>query len=255
MTIGIDGKSPVTVTLAPGTYTQLGLANELQTELNSTLASKGVSVNVATSNNQLTITSSSYGGASKISDLSGSALSTLGLTGNETSAGTDVQGSFIVNGVTEAAKGVGQILTGLTTNSKTADLAVVVTLNPSQIPAGGTDSTLSVTRGIASSLDNTLKGLLDPVDGAMTLIANQITKSISDAQTEVTNQTTALNTQQTALMQQFAALETVMANLQQTSNLLTSVLQGSNSSSSSSASSAATTAANYSNPTSSSSSG
>lgn len=255
LTLSLDGKSAITVNLAPGSYSQLGLANEIQTELNAALASSGASVVVTTNNNQLSISSGSYGSASKINSLSGSAIAALGFSGSETSTGTDVQGSFIVNGVTETAKGVGQILTGLTTNTNTADLAVVVTLNPSQIQAGGTDSTLSVTRGIASSLDNALKSLLDPVDGTITMMANQITQSITDAQTEVTNQTNAMNDQQTQLMQQFAALETVLSNLQQTSNLLTSMLSSSSSSSgSSSSSSAATSAANYSNPTSSSSS-
>lgn len=246
LTLSLDGKAAVTVSLTAGTYTQLGLANEIQNQLNASLASSGGAVSVTTSNNQLSITSSSYGSASKINGLSGSALSALGLTGTETSTGTDVQGSFTVNGVTEAAKGVGQILTGLTTNTNTADLAVVVTLNPSQILAGGTDSTLSVTRGIASSLDNLLKGLIDPVSGPMTTIANQITQSITDAQTEVTNQTNAMNAQQTALMQQFAALETTLASLQSTSTLLTQMLSSSNGSSSSS-SSASSTAANYAN--------
>ena len=39
-----------------------------------------------------------------------------------------------------------------------------------------------------------------------------------------------MNAQQTALMAQFAALETVMSNLQATSNLLTSALANANSS-------------------------
>ena len=189
-------------------------------------------MSVAVKNNALVINSASYGSASKVNTLSGNALSALGFTGSETSTGTDVAGSFIVNGVTETAKGVGQILTGNSDNTNTADLVVVVSLTASQIASGGTDSTLAVTRGLASALDDSLKTLLDPVDGQMTQLANQMTKSIADAQNEVTSQTAAMTSQQTALLQQFAALESVMANLQTTSNLLTTAFTSSSSSSS-----------------------
>ena len=250
LTVNVNGKGAVSVSIAPGTYSQVSLANEIQSELNAKLSSSGSSVTVSTSNNNLSITSDVYGAASQISGLSGSALSALGYTGSETSTGTDVVGSFVVNGVTETAKGVGQILTGDTANANTSGLVVVVSLTPGQITAGGTDSTLSVTRGLASSLDTALSSLLDPVNGQLTQIGSQITKGITAAQADVTTQQNALNAQQTALLQQFAALETVMANLQQTSSLLSSALATANSSSSSSSSTAsAAVSPNFSNTT------
>lgn len=237
LSLSLDGKASGSITLASGTYTQLQLANEVQLEINSALAANGASATVSVSSNKLVITSDRYGSASKISGLSGSALSALGYTGAETSTGTDVAGSYVVNGVTETATGVGQILTGNANNANTAGLSVVVSLTPSQIGGGGTDSNLTVTRGLASTLDNTLKDLLDPVNGQISLIANQISKSISDAQADVTKETTAMSAQKTALLQQFAAMETTLANLQQQGNLLTSVLANSNTNSSSSNSS------------------
>ncbi len=237
LSLKIDGKASGTITLASGTYSQQALATELQTDINAAVAANGGSVTVSVSNNNLQITSNSYGASSGVTSLSGSALTALGYTGTETSTGTDVQGSFVVNGVTEAATGVGQILTGNSTNTNTSGLEVVVSLKPSQIVAGGTDSTLAVTQGLASILNNSLQSMLDPVNGQITTIGNQITKEITSAQADVTTQTNAMNAQQTALMAQFAALETVMANLQQTSNLLTSALANSGSSSSSSSAS------------------
>ena len=127
LSLSIDGKSSGTVTLASGTYTQQALANEVQTEINAALAANGGSVAVSVNNNNLVITSNTYGSAFQDHGVVGiGGLSALGYTGSETSAGTDVAGSFVVNGVTESATGVGQILTGNSTNANTSGLEVVV---------------------------------------------------------------------------------------------------------------------------------
>ncbi len=65
----------------------------------------GDSVSAAVVNNNLTITSSRYGAAAQVTMNSGTALAALGFTGGESAKGTDVAGSFLVNGVTEAAIG------------------------------------------------------------------------------------------------------------------------------------------------------
>lgn len=249
LSLNIDGASSGSITLPSGTYTQLALANAVQKAINASVSTSGASVTASVNNNHLVLSSNVYGAQSKITGLSGSALSSLGYTGSETSTGTDVQGSFTVNGVTEAATGVGQILTGNASNANTSGLTVVVTYTPTQIASGGTSSTLTVTQGLASSLTNTLQSLLDPVNGQVTAIGSQITKQISSAQQDITTETAAMNAQQSALMSQFAAMETVMANLQQTSTLLSAALASTNSSSSnsSSASSAVSSAPNFAN--------
>ena len=243
ISLTIDGAASGTITLASGTYSQLALANEIQTEINSKVAANGKSVSATISNNNLVITSDRYGAASSITGISGSALTALGYSGTESSTGTDVAGSYVVNGVTETATGIGQILTGNSANSNTSGLVVVVSLTPAQILAGASNSTLTVTRGLAATLDNSLKSLLDPVNGQLTLLGNQITKSINDAQAEVTAQTASVSDEQAKLLSQFAALETVLANLQSQSNLISSAFSGSSSSSTATAA----TSSNFSN--------
>ncbi len=222
LVLSIDGKTTGTITLAAGIYTAQALANELQTQINASAQPNGSSVAVSVNNGNLQIISGRYGSASKVSVTSGSALSALGFGGTENSTGADVAGSYVVNGQTEAATGVGQILTGNSANTNTSGLSVVVSLTPSQIAVAGTDSSLTVTRGIASTLNTTLTNMLDPVSGTITLIANQISKQIQNAQKDVNTKTAAMNAQQAALMRQFASLESVMANLQSESSLLTS---------------------------------
>jgi flagellar hook-associated protein 2 len=218
----VDGKSSGPITLTAGTYTPQALANEMQSRINAAILPNGGSVAVSLVGGKLEITSGRYGRASTVSADSGSALAPLGFTGTETASGVDVAGSYVVNGQTEAATGVGQILTGASANSNTAGLTVVVSLTPSQISPGGTDSSLTVTRGIASSLDRLLQGMLDPVSGQVTQLAQQFTDQIQNAQNDVNTQTTAMNAQQAALLRQFASLESVLANLQSQSSLLNS---------------------------------
>lgn len=231
LVVTVDGKTSSTITLASGTYTAQSLTNEVQSKINAAILSNGSAVTVSLNSGKLAITSGRFGTASTISADSGSALSALGFAGGESSTGIDVAGSYVVDGVTETATGVGQILTGNSTNSNTAGLSTVVTLTPSQILPGGNDSTLTVTRGVAANLEGLLKGMTDPVTGQLTQLSNQFAKQIQAAQDDVTKQTTAMNTQQAALMRQFASLETVLANLQSQANLLTSAFSSSSSSS------------------------
>lgn len=228
LVVTIDGKTSSTMTLASGTYTAQSLANELQKEINGAMTANGSSVSVSLDSGKLVVRSDRYGSASTVSIVSGSSLADLGFAGTESDVGADVAGSFVADGQTEAATGVGQILTGVSTNKNTAGLTVVVTMNPGQVPPGGVDSTMSVTRGIASSVQAMLDGMLDPVNGQMTLIAQQFTNQIQAAQADVTKQTAAMNLQQANLMRQFASMESAMANLQSQANLLTSAF-GSNS--------------------------
>lgn len=231
LVLSVDGKTSSTITLASGTYTAQSLANEVQSKINAAILANGSAVTVSLNSGKLAITSGRFGTASTISADSGSALSALGFAGGESSTGIDVAGSYVVNGVTETATGVGQILTGNSTNANTAGLSTVVTLTPSQILPGGNDSTLTVTRGVAANLEGLLKGMTDPVTGQLTQLSNQFAKQIQAAQDDVTKQTTAMNTQQAALMRQFASLETVLANLQSQANLLTSAFSSNSSSS------------------------
>eukprot|EP00456_Euglypha_rotunda_P009787 TRINITY_DN1228_c0_g1_i6.p1 TRINITY_DN1228_c0_g1~~TRINITY_DN1228_c0_g1_i6.p1 ORF type:complete len:782 (-),score=205.52 TRINITY_DN1228_c0_g1_i6:538-2883(-) len=222
LVITLDGKTSSTITLASGTYTAQQLANEVQTEINAAMLPNGSTSSVTLDNGKLVVTSGRYGTASTISINSGTSLSALGFTGSESSTGIDVAGSFVVNGQTEVATGVGQILTGNSANANTDGLSVVVTLTPSQITPGGVDSTMKVTRGVAANVSSMLTEMLDPVNGQITQIAKQFSDQIQTAQNDVNKQTTAMNLQQATLLRQFSQMETVLANLQAESNLITS---------------------------------
>ncbi|MCX7410920.1 MAG: flagellar filament capping protein FliD [Planctomycetales bacterium] len=220
LVVRIDEATSSTITLASGTYSQVDLARQVESQINAIMVSQGKQVSVSLSSQRLSLTSSRYGSKSEATVVSGSALASLGFDGTETDRGVDVAGSFLVNNVAEAATGSGQVLTGAVSNTNTSGLATVVTLTQSQLQVG-VDATLSITRGMASRLDSILQDMLDPVSGNIQKIDDRFQASITDATQRTSKETFAMDEQRTALVRQFASLETTMSNLRAQGDLLT----------------------------------
>ena len=221
--IRVDGTTSSTLTLTAGTYTPLSLSRELQDRINSAMSSTGQSVSVSLSGQKLVVASERYGTASEATVVSGTALSALGFAGTETDHGQDVAGQFLVNGVAEDATGIGRILTGSTTNTNTADLAVQVTLTSSQLQVG-TEATLAVTHGLASRLDNLLENILDPVSGRLQAISDRFRKSAEDARAATLQEAKGMDDRRAALVRQFANMEQTLGRLKSAGEFATNSL-------------------------------
>ena len=221
--IRVDGTTSSTLTLTAGTYTPLSLSRELQDRINSAMSSTGQSVSVSLSGQKLVVASERYGTASEATVVSGTALSALGFAGTETDHGQDVAGQFLVNGVAEDATGIGRILTGSTTNTNTADLAVQVTLTSSQLQVG-TEATLAVTHGLASRLDNLLENILDPVSGRLQAISDRFRKSAEDARAATLQEGKGMDDRRAALVRQFANMEQTLGRLRSAGEFATNSL-------------------------------
>ncbi len=230
LVVSVDDSTNATITLTEGNYTPLSLSRELKSQLNQVLSSLGRSVNVSLAGQKLVVTSDRFGVASKVTIVSGTALAALGFSGTETDQGQDIAGQFLVNGVTETATGVGQLLTGSATNANTADLAVRVTLTSSQLQSGA-DATLSVTHGLASRLGNVLENLLDPVSGRLKAISDVFTKNADEARAAALKEASAMDERKAALTRQFANMEQTLNRLKASgdfaTNSLSSLISGS----------------------------
>src|SRR4029079_6556267 len=101
--------------------------------------------------------------------------------------GLDVAGSFLVNGETEAAIGRGRVLTGNTDNTNTADLPCRVALTSSQVVTGP-EASLTVTRGVASRLDQVLGKLLDSTTGRVKQVEDSFDDQADDIQKVIDRQ-------------------------------------------------------------------
>jgi flagellar hook-associated protein 2 len=244
LTFSADGGTAQTVTIPAGTYTAQQLANVLQAQVtaNSTLSASNVQV--ALNGGALSITSSTYGSASSITVSGGTGLASLGFTSGQSGGGQDVAGHFVVGGNTEAATGSGQLLTGSSGNTNTAGLEVQVSLTPTQVATDPTIN-LTVSRGVASTLGQTLNGLTDPTTGRLQTITQSFQAQIQTIQNNINNINNEISQQETRLTAQFAAMEAIISQLKSESSVISTLAQdnvspfaasGSSSSSSSSGS-------------------
>jgi len=174
-------------------------------------------VTVGLQGNALTFTSGTYGQASTLSI---SAATVLGFRSAASAAGTDVAGSFLVNGKSESATGSGRLLTGNSGNANTDGLSVNVTLLPSQITTGA-EANLTVTQGVAAQLGKALNSLLDPTTGQLQNIDQNFQSQITAYQSQITQLQQEYNAKEAALTTEFTNMETTLSNLKNASNFIT----------------------------------
>lgn len=221
----IDGADSGDLTLSAGTYTPQDFANHLEAVINAAPSLAGRNVAVSLTGGAIKLTSATYGTQSEVTIGTGSANATLGFAGGEADYGQDVAGTFLVNGQSESATGRGQLLTGNSDNPFTADLQVRVSLTSADVVAGP-EADLTVTRGLAARLDQTLNSLLDPVTGRLKTISDGFDETIASLQQSIDRQTAEFTRQRESIVQEFIALETAISELNTTSSFLAAQLAG-----------------------------
>jgi flagellar hook-associated protein 2 len=217
LSVVVNGVSSSTLSLPPGTYTPAALAAMLQTVINSDppLQANQVSVDLADGN--IRVTSARYGSASSVEVASGTAASALGFAGGEKGTGTNVAGFFTVNGVTEAATGTGQVLSGNSGNANTDGLQLMVTA------ATATTAEVNVTQGVGGRLQPVLDKYLNPDNGRFKTIDNGFKTGTDDLDKSIARQTESVETKKQSLLSQFAAMETAVNKLRGLSTQLASL--------------------------------
>ncbi|MCA9084700.1 MAG: flagellar filament capping protein FliD [Planctomycetaceae bacterium] len=220
--IEVDGVE-TTVTLNEGTYTQQELADHLESVINGASDLNSRSVSVGLSSGTLNITSDSYGRSSTVKINGGTGLAALGFTAGTVGTGTDVAGTFIVDGQSESATGRGQLLSGNPDNEHTADLQLRILLGEADI-VSGPEADLDVTRGLAAGLDQILSDILDPVDGTLKSIDDRFDDQLDSIQTSFDRQKSLFDAQQQSLIEQFVSLESSLSELQSSGDFITSQL-------------------------------
>lgn len=224
LSLTIDGLS-LTVNLSEGLYTNEELTSELQSVINSHPDAAGRNVIVALEDdglggNKLAITSRIYGDSSEVKIDSGSALVALGLSGTENDIGADVEGVFRINGVVEQATGRGRLLVGQRDSEFTDDLQVRVTLTPDQVTAGS-ESEITLTRGLASTLGQLIGNFQDPEFGILKTVNERFEQEATDISDSIERQQEIFETQEQDLLAQFVALESALTELKSTESFLT----------------------------------
>ena len=208
------GDTTATVTLTAGSYTASALATQIQSAINGTSAfiTAGKTVSVTQALDVLTITATSYGSTSTASMTATTARTNLFGTPTATT-GVDAAGT--INGA--AALGSGQFLTGVTGNAAEG-LKV-------QIIGGltGARGTVDYSQGYAYSLNKLLGNFLASA-GSIASRTDGINKSITDIDLQRKTISRRLAATEALYRKQFSGLDTLVANMNTTSNSLSSML-------------------------------
>lgn len=219
LALTVNGVSSGAISLTQGSYESgADLAAELQARINgsSALSDSGISVTVDfTADNRFEIVSTRFGSDSsvEITALGTSSTATLGLAIGSGTAGRDVAGS--IGGV--AATGSGQTLRGAA-GSPSEGLVLDVT--------GGTTGergSVDVSSGVAVALGGILDGFLGN-DGLLALRSDGLQSGVSRIEEDREALNTRLEALEARYRSQFNALDSLLANLQSTSDFLTQQL-------------------------------
>ncbi len=204
----VNGLLATGVTIPAGSYTPETLVAILQQRINSAPPLEGNPVAVSLDQGgRIQIASQTYGGGSSVEVVGGTALADLGLTAGQSAVGTNVAGSFLVNGVPEAATGTGLVLNGVSGNANTDGLQVRSTL-----PTPGT-ANVTVGQGLASRLSAVIDKYLDAGNGRFKAINDTFARQTTDIDKTITRQNDTLTTKTAQLQAQFAAMESAVNQL------------------------------------------
>ena len=205
--LDIDGVS-TSITLAAGNYTADSLAAEIQSKINgaTAISSANINVSVTQSAGVLNITSDQFGSASTVSITGGSGSADLFGAPVETD-GVDVAGT--IGGF--IATGSGQILTG---TGDSSGLALQISGG-----AAGPRGIVDFASGFAVKLDQLVDNMLEN-DSLIDSRIDGINSSIEDIDTQRDSLNRRLDDVERRFRAQFAALDTLVANMTQTSNFL-----------------------------------
>jgi flagellar hook-associated protein 2 len=213
LAITVDGVS-ASVTLTPGTYSASALAAQVQAAVNgaAALGAAGAGVLVSESGGVLTLTSKRFGAISTLSAGGNAAAGLLGAA-PVASAGIDVAGTIGGAG----AVGNGETLTGA---SGTAASGLALQVSGGTL---GSRGRVEFARGYAHRLGALLDDLLSsagPISGR----TDGINRSIENLDERRATVERRLQTIEQRYRAQFAALDTLISNLQSTSNFLSQQL-------------------------------
>ncbi|HTQ10082.1 MAG TPA: flagellar filament capping protein FliD [Fimbriimonadaceae bacterium] len=238
-TLSFSGKlfgSTVNLTIPQGS-SQTDIINQI----NGDSRFSGLLQASADSSGHLVLTSLKSGSAGNFSVISTAAEdaqgdnSGIGTTGTDGTAikGTDLQGT--INGE-PATGGANGLLTGNSGNATTDGLQIKYTGTTT-----GAVGTVTVNKGVATTLNSLINSFTDPVSGLLTTENNSLTAQETDVNNSITQLQQQVADLTTQLQNEFANMETAIAQLQQQGQAISSFFGSSSSSSTSSTSSTAKT--------------
>jgi flagellar hook-associated protein 2 len=225
----VDGATSDEIILDAATYSSTsGLVDAIQAKINadSKIGTRGIKVEWvpgAVNAGRIRISSASYGSNSKVelvTSISNSGFTVLGLSAGTSYAGKDVAGTI----AGEAAEGKGQTLTSKKANKLTPELAIKVILDENQILSNAIEGKITVTRGVATRIQNLVDSLSRSADGTIDRRVKGYQSQVDDIQGRIEDYTKRLALRREALFQKFYDMEQAIGQLNSQGNFLSNQL-------------------------------
>lgn len=212
-----DGRSSEPIKIQEDLYTPTTLARAIQSELANDRVLGKRRIRVTAEDSRLKFTSGSYGSNSSISVEPGSdkKLDDLGLVNGTSVTGQDVKGT--IDGL--SAEGRGKLLVGKPP-TESEGLRLYVNLTEEDQLSTDAETTVIVTKGIATQLDEKMKAFLDPVNGAVNRSTKDISEEIKNYDSQITELNERIQAKREELMLKFAKLDSKMGRLKAQQNYL-----------------------------------
>ncbi|MBA1146972.1 flagellar filament capping protein FliD [Ectothiorhodospiraceae bacterium WFHF3C12] len=219
--IVVDGERSGSISLTQGDYTSGdALAAEVQARINGDGnledAGVGVSVDYDSANNRLVFSSERYGSESSIEfgSVDTNSAAELGIDTSLNDTGVDVAGT--IGGV--AGEGFGRFLTAQSGDPNGLKVEVLG-------QATGSRGDITYSKGITSRLEGALNSYLDS-DGLLDSVTDSLRGRIEDIGDERSRLQDRLQRIEERYIAEFSAMDTLVAQLNQTSSFLTNQLSG-----------------------------
>ncbi|MBI4082970.1 MAG: flagellar filament capping protein FliD [Candidatus Lambdaproteobacteria bacterium] len=222
--VTVDGKRSGELMLEPGVYGLPEYARVVQDRISNDEAVGRRGIRVVAEEGRIKVYSGRYGsqGSVAFGTVGDAVEAGVGLLDGASVPGKDVAGT--IEG--EPGVGSGQLLKGADDSRKIAGLRLLVTLKESQLNPDGPETTIRITKGVASRISSYMKELLDPQKGTLKRITDNLTAQVKDVDLQIKRLEEQIDRKRGRLQDKFARLEGQMQQLKQQQTQLQGQLAG-----------------------------
>ncbi len=208
--ITVDGRQSELLTLEPGMYEVSRLAQAIQNAITNDPQVGELGVRVASEQGRIRVISGRPGSRSSI-DFSTAEDITLpaALAEGTMLAGQDVAGT--IGG--EDAQGLGNLLRGRDESERIKGLRLLVNLSENQLSPSVPEGRITITKGVGSRMNAFLEDYLDPVQGRMKTITQNLNTELKSIDKQLERMEERIESKRSRLQDRFARMESQLSSL------------------------------------------
>lgn len=210
-TITVDGRQSEALTVPEGVYSLEQYARVLQDQITNDerVGEMGARV-LATDDGRVRVLSGRHGSRSNIAfaPVPGSGTAPPGLLQGNSQPGQDARGT--ING--QPTESTGQLLRAVGDGSASG-LRVFAELDEDALNPNGPEARITVTRGVGSRTGRYLSGFVDPTEGRMKSITDNLRRQIDNIDEQLERMQERIQSKRQRLQERFSRMESQMGTL------------------------------------------